>query len=91
MPSGLFLQWLCETPLHRMEDDLLLRRHIKTSRVIHSTSNVEGRVEADRRLFLELSQTLGSPLVHHQVQSLVQHHEFHTMKLPIIYCFHTRK
>lgn len=64
--------------------------NMSKSRATHCTSNVERCVEADRRLFLEFSQTLGSPLVHHQVQSLIQHHKFHTMKLPIIYCFHTK-
>lgn len=46
-----------ESPLQRTEDDLLLRRHAKISksRATHYTSNVEGCVEADRRLFLEFS------------------------------------
>lgn len=64
--------------------------NMSRSRATHCTSNVERCVEADRRLFLEFSKTFGSPLVHHQVQSLIQHHKFHTMKLPIIYSFHTK-
>lgn len=46
-----------ESPLQRTEYDLLLRRHAKISksRATHYTSNVEGCVEADRRLFLEFS------------------------------------
>lgn len=82
-----------ESPLHRLEYDLLLGRRVTTSRsrASHCTSNVERCVEADRRLLLEFSQTLGSPLVHHQVQSLIQHHELHTMKLPIVYCLHAER
>lgn len=53
------------------------------------TSQVEGAVDAHCWLLLELSQALGGAFVHHQVQGLVQHHQLHTVELPVIHCLHT--
>lgn len=52
------------------------------------TSKVEGAVDAHCRLLLELSQALRGSFVHHQVQGLVEHHQLHAVKLPIIHGLH---
>lgn len=52
------------------------------------TSKVEGAVDAHCWLLLELSQALGGSFVHHQVQGLVQHHQLHAVKLPVVHRLH---
>lgn len=53
------------------------------------TSKIEGAVAAHSQLLLEFPQALGGPLVHYQVQGLIQHHQLHTMELPVVHCLHT--
>lgn len=68
----------------------LSRTQLFLRRVTEHTSNVERGVDADCGLFLQFAKTLGGSFIHNQVQCLVQHNQFHTVKLPIIYCFHTK-